>query len=95
MYTYDTGKMRQCAEEILSSLQTYTAAKQASDDLITGLSANWNDEVNRAYAQKYNTEAKVASENVMALMKQFAELLNTSADAFDHLQSKALTDING
>lgn len=94
-YTYDSGKMRQCAEEILADLQTYQAAKEASDNLVTGLASNWNDEVNRAYSRKYTAEAKVAAENVHALMKQFAELLTASAEAFEKLQNNALNNING
>ena len=89
MDTYKTGKMRDCAREISAELNTYKTAKEAVDNLITTLRNSWQDETNTQYSGKYNAEAKVSAENVQGLMKQFVDLLNSSADAYDKIHTQA------
>lgn len=90
---YDSGKMKGCAQQILDALKNYSAAKSAVDQAVTDLRNNWQDETNTKYANKYNTEAKMAAENVEKLMKQFADVLTSSAEAYEKLHSKAQQDI--
>ena len=89
MNTYNTRKMRDCAREITAELAAYKAAKDAADDLVTRLRNNWKDESNDIYSRKYNTEAKISAENVQGLMKQFVDLLESSADAYDKIHTEA------
>lgn len=93
MDKYDSGKMKSCAQDILSELKTYSAARSDADSIVTNLRNNWQDATNTQYSNKYNTEAKVSAENVEKLMKQFADALTKSADAFDELHKKAQQDI--
>ena len=94
MYTYKTGKMRDCAREISAQLNTYKTAKDAVDSMIEQLRNNWADDTNTQYARKYNAEAKVAAENVQGLMKQFVDVLTSTADALDKLHTEAQNNIN-
>jgi uncharacterized protein YukE len=89
MNVYKTGKMRDCARDIRAELTTYKTAKDAVDELITNLRNNWEDETNTMYSGKYNAEAKVSAENVQGLMKQFVDLLESSADAYDKIHTQA------
>lgn len=89
MDTYKTGRMRDCARDIAAELNTYKIAKEAVDNLVTNLRNNWQDETNTQYSAKYNAEAKVSAENVQGLMKQFMDLLNSSADAYDKIHTQA------
>lgn len=93
MDAYDSGKMRSCAQDILSELKIYSAAKNDADSIVTNLRNNWQDATNTQYSNKYNTEAKVSAENVEKLMKQFADALTAAADAFDKLHNQAQQDI--
>lgn len=93
MDAYDSGKMRSCAQDIMSELKTYSAAKNDADSIVTNLRNNWQDTTNTQYSNKYNTEAKVSAEKVEKLMKQFADALTAAADAFDKLHSQAQQDI--
>lgn len=89
MNTYNTRKMRDCAQEITAELNNYKTAKEAVDTLITNLRNNWKDDTNTMYSGKYNSDAKVSAENVQGLMKQFVDLLNSSADAYDKVHTQA------
>lgn len=93
MDIYDSGKMRSCAQDILSELKTYSAAKADADNIVTNLRNNWVDATNDMYSKKYNTGAKVSAENVEKLMKKFAETLTSTADAFDELHKREQQDI--
>lgn len=93
MDNYDSGKMRRCAQDILSELKTYSKAKSEADSVVTNLRNNWKDTTNTQYSNKYNTEAKVSAENVEKLMKQFANTLTESATALDKLHEDAQRDI--
>lgn len=93
MDKYDSGKMRSCAEDIINQMKTYTSIKETIDSSITSLKNNWRDDTNTMYAQKYNSEAKVAAENVEKLMKQFADLLNQTADEIEDIHRKAQADL--
>ena len=95
MNTYDSGKMRGCAQDIRSELKTYNSAKTAVDNIVTKLRNNWQDTNNTSYTQKYNQEAKIAAENVAKLMNQFAEALESSAAALEKIHNSASNDING
>lgn len=93
MNTYKTGKMRECARDITAELSTYKTAKEAVDNLVTTLRNNWQDETNTMYSGKYNAEAKVSAENVQGLMKQFVDLLESSADAYDKIHTQAQSNM--
>lgn len=93
MDVYDSGKMRSCARDILNELKTYSAAKEEADRIVKYLRNNWDDDTNTQYSNKYNANAKVSAENVEKLMKQFAEVLTSAADALEKLHNKAQTDI--
>lgn len=82
---YDSGKMRGGATDIRSEMKTYTTAKEDMDNIVTTLVNNWKDEKNKEYTQKYNAEAKVSAENVAKLMEQFAQALESSAEALEEL----------
>ena len=90
---YDSAKMKSGAQDILTELRQYSSAKQAIDTAVENLRNNWQDTTNTAYARKYNTEAKVAAENVEKLMKEFAQALTSSGEAYDELHRKAQQDI--
>lgn len=94
MNTYNTGKMRDCAREITTELATYKAAKDAVDTLVSNLRNNWVDDTNTMYSGKYNAEAKVSAENVQGLMKQFVDLLESSADAYDKIHTQAQNNMH-
>ena len=93
MDKYDSGKMRNCAEDIINQMKTYTSAKEAIDSSIMNLKNNQNDDTNTEYARKYNSEAKVAAENVEKIMKQFADLLNQAAEEMEEIHRKAQADL--
>lgn len=95
MAYYDSSKMRNGASEILAELKNYTAAKESIDNIVNTLRNNWEDENHTAYAQKYNSEAKVSAENVQQLMTEYAQLLESSADSWDKVYKSAGSDING
>ena len=85
--------MRSCAQDIISELKSYNSAKTDADRIVTNLRNNWQDDTNTKYANKYNTEAKVAAENVEKLMKQFADALTSSAEGLEKLHRDAQQDI--
>ena len=93
MSYYDYTLMKSGAQEILNELKNYTAAKKDMDGIVTNLRNNWKDEDNTSYAQKYNSEAKVSAENVEKLMREFANILQSSAEAFEEVKKRARQDI--
>ena len=67
MAYYDTNAMRKCASDISTQLTTnYLPAKEAIDQIVTSMSGYFTDDVSRQFATKYNNEAKVSAESVMA-----------------------------
>lgn len=93
MSYYDYTLMKSGAQEILNELKNYNAAKGDMDGIVANLRNNWKSEENTAYAQKYNSEAKVSAENVERLMREFANLLQSSAEAFEKVKKRARQDI--
>lgn len=79
---YDAPKMKAGAESIRTELKKYTAAKEAIDATVTDLKLRWEDGNHDNYVLRYNTEAKVAAENVEALMKKFASILEDSGTEY-------------
>lgn len=93
MDTYDSGKMKQGAQDILSELGTYSAAKKEMDEVVNNLKNNWKDDTNQNFARKYDSDAKVAMEGVEKLMSAFADTLTSTAEAFEKLHREANNDI--
>lgn len=85
---YDAPKMKEGAESIRSELKNYTAAKEAIDAIVTNLRQRWEDANHDTYVLKYNTEAKVAAENVAALMEKFASILEESGTDYEGVYRK-------
>ena len=89
MNTYNTGSMKNCAQEIETQIKKFKEAKEAIDNLVSNLRNNWKDDTNTMYSNKYNNEAKVSAENVQGLMKQFEDLLISTANAYDKIHTQA------
>lgn len=82
---YDAPKMKEGAESIRAELKNYNAAKEAIDAIVSDLKLRWEDSNHDGYVLKYNTEAKVAAENVAALMEKFAAILDGSGDRYTEI----------
>ncbi len=85
---YDAPKMKAGAESIRTELKKYTAAKEAIDATVADLRLRWEDTNHDQFVLKYNTEAKVAAENVAALMEKFASILEESGTEYEIVYSK-------
>lgn len=95
MAHYDTGKMRDCAAAIERELTSaYLPAKNDIDTLVNGLQGYFQDEVSTNFRTKYNLEAKVSAENLMNLMKQYASLLNQTAEQYDKVITTGLQGLS-
>ncbi|KIR01540.1 hypothetical protein P261_00354 [Lachnospiraceae bacterium TWA4] len=90
----DAPKMRACAGDIRAELKNYSEAKTAMDDIVQFLHNNWNDDLNKEYANKYNSGPKVSAEEVKKLMEKYANLLDECANEIEKIYNEARNGMN-
>ncbi len=91
---YDTRAMRQAASEIRTKIRNYKTANDEITSTITSMNAYWDDEVNRNFAKRYNTDLKETAASVQRLMEEYAKFLDASADAYDKMINSGNAGIN-